>query len=158
MYSNTASQPRLTLGQTTIQLGWDGSTLVDVTHYDNKYQNPLPAVTEHHLVISCNSSDTEFFICNIEAEKTIIKTVNLEELPTSVTFQGKSEEQFYVFYPRINDNVTDDLIRSSAAGKKTDFIVLLIFREILIMCIILPLLRNNTLTHACGFSLAKFIC
>ncbi|KAK8753302.1 hypothetical protein OTU49_003770, partial [Cherax quadricarinatus] len=29
MYSNTASQPRLTLGQTTIQLGWDGSTLVD---------------------------------------------------------------------------------------------------------------------------------
>ncbi|XP_069948121.1 uncharacterized protein [Cherax quadricarinatus] len=115
-YSNTASQPRLTLRQTAIQLGWDGSTFVDMTHYDNKNQNPLPAVTEHHLVISCNSSNAEFFICNIQAGKTILKTVNFKALPTSVTIQGKLEEQFYVFYHRVNDIVTDDLVSSSAAG------------------------------------------
>nr|XP_053656945.1 uncharacterized protein LOC128705855 [Cherax quadricarinatus] len=125
-YSNTASQPRLTLGDTTLQLGWDGSTLVDVTQYDNKYQRPLPTATEHHLVISCNSSYVEAVICNIEAGKKILKTVNLGELPTSVTFHEKSEEQFYVFYHRVNDNVTDVSVSSSPAGKKTDFIELLL--------------------------------
>lgn len=135
-YSNTASRPRVTLADTTLQLGWDGANLVDVTHYDQKYQSPLPAAIEHHLYIVCTSFSADI-LCDILAGEKILKTVNLLKPPAWLTILGKQEDHFFTFYHREAANITRDVKSlSNPGGEDTRGSVMALVAAVVVLALV----------------------
>nr|XP_045597485.1 uncharacterized protein LOC123757649 [Procambarus clarkii] len=90
-YAKTESSPRLTLGERTINLGWDHNSLTTL----GRNTAPLPPFTQHVFTLSCGTDRVIY--CDVMLGETRSSTERLiqSQLPGGLLVERSSDKAFY---------------------------------------------------------------
>ncbi|XP_042228253.1 uncharacterized protein LOC121870486 [Homarus americanus] len=123
----TASRPSVSLGDTTLQMVWDGSSLMHMTPYQHQYKSPVLAPTQYQSPASTPtqyqspaSTPTQYqspvhtvarrsvtlcfhhlagsVVCTLLVEQEDITSVTLRTLPTFLKASGEPTDNYYILY------------------------------------------------------------